>query len=384
MRCLSLVLSLSLLLSSCDIAHNFRPFKPVQSQSTQEGELEAIRKQETAEAHAEGVDLEKAIRESVTHFDTKATRLPPRKMATPEALEKLANAVDNPYLIGGGDVLAVQVWHRPELSADDVVVGPDGVINIPRIGAVSVAGKTREGALEAIKRQMEKLFEDPDVTMTIREYNNNKVYVLGRVATPGVIHFPGRATLLEAITRAGGIPDFTTDPSGGYALRSEYAKKNVAILRGNQQVIWINMSELLTEGNLSLNAPLVPNDIIFVPEPEQVSIYVLGEVFRPRAITLQRGMTYLDAIMLAGGPIDDAESTKTFIIRSKGDRSVVKRVDLERMLECGDMSQNYVLREDDVIFVSKKGLAHWNYYIEQLSPSLRYINLMDSTIDVLD
>lgn len=383
MRCFPLFFAL-LSLSACDLAHNVRPFTPVKSQPTSNAEFESIRQEEMMEAYEAGKDPAQAMERSLSRFDNKATRKPPMSLASNQALEELAQKANTPYLIDGGDVLAIQVWHRPELSAESVIVGPDGVINIPRVGNVMVSGKTREEALEAIRSEMAKLFDDPDVTMTIKQYNNNKVYVLGRVNSPGVIHFPGRANLLEAITRAGGIPDYTTDPSGGYQLRSHYAKKNVAILRGNKQIIWINISELLCEGNLTLNAPLVPNDIIFVPEPEQVNVYVLGEVRRPRAITLQRGMTYLDAIMLAGGTIDDAEITRTYIIRSKGERSVVKQVNLERMIECGDMSNNFLLREDDVIFVSKKGLANWNYFIQQLTPTLRYINLVDTTVNALE
>lgn len=368
-------------LASCSIAHNFRPLTPVQSTPTDSCEMEQIIQEECCEAAQEGECLE--WEDSVTTFMNKYQR-PERERATAESLEDLAEQARKPYIIGAGDILGVQVWHRPELSEDSILVGPDGVINIPRIGSVNVAEKTREEALEAIVEQMKKLFDDPDVTLTIKEYNNNRVFILGQVASPGVIHLPGRGTLVEAITRAGGIPQFTTDPSGGYQLRSEVARIDCAILRGGQQIIWIDLNELLNNGDLSLNAPLVPDDVIYVPEPEQVYVYVMGDVRFPRAITMRNGMTYLDAVMQAGGPIEDAEITKTYIIRSKGEHSVVKTVNLQAMLESGSMKQNYLLKPNDVVFLSKRGIAHFNYYLRQASPTLRYINLADTTVHALE
>ena len=377
------IVSLLLILTGCDLLHNFRPTQPVKSTQTNECRLDEIRCEEWCEAVESGEDPEEALEDSITYFDNKATR-DQRVRATPQTLQELADAAKRPYIIGAGDILGIQVWHRPELSEPSIIVGPDGVINIPRVGSVDVANKTREQALDAIKVEMAKLFDDPDVTLTIKEYNNNKVFVLGQVAQPGVIHFPGQATLLEAITRAGGIPTFTTDPSGGYQLRSELAKLDCAILRNQNQVIWIDLNELLNYGDMTLNAPLLPNDVIYVPEPEQVYCYVMGDVRFPRAITMRSGMTYLDAVMQAGGPLEDAELTRTYIIRSKGEHSLVKTVNLQRILERGDMTYNYMLKPDDVIFVSRRGIAHFNYYLRQLSPALRYINLADTTVHALE
>ena len=129
----------------------------------------------------------------------------PKPLTPPEEIKMLSEAIATEYRIGEGDVLNVVVWYRPELSNPQALVAPDGVVSIPKVGEVSVTGMTREEAAENIKKHVSKLYIDPDVTVTVLSYKNNSLYVLGRVRNPGIIHFPGPPTLVEALTRAGGI-----------------------------------------------------------------------------------------------------------------------------------------------------------------------------------
>jgi polysaccharide export outer membrane protein len=301
-------------------------------------------------------------------FETRQLQKP-TSLTPPHEIESLSRAVPNEYRIGEGDVLNLQVWYRPELSNPQLLVAPDGVISLPRIGEISVSGKTREEASDFIREKIANLYVDPEISLSIAGYRNNKAYVLGRVRTPGIVHFPGPGTLVEAITMAGGIPGLEDDT---------YAAE-VSILRGNDQLMWIDIAELLHNGNMQLNARIQPNDIIFVPAIKQELIYVMGEVKGPRALGLRKGVTFLDAIWQAGGPTEDANLEKAFLIRWDGERSAVKSINLAEMISKGQLGQDVILKSNDIIYISPRGMAEWNYMIRQITPTFRMVNLSDST-----
>jgi polysaccharide export outer membrane protein len=238
-----------------------------------------------------------------------------------------------------------------------------------------LSGLTRDQARALVLSKLSELYSDPEITLTVRVYNNNKAYVLGRVAQPGVVRFTGPGTLIEAISQAGGIPA----TPGVEPLMTE-----CSIIRGKGQIIWIDLQELLNEGNVSLNARIRTNDLIYVPPAKQVMVYVMGEVRSPRPIPLRKEMTLMDALMLAGGPHEDAKLNKAYIIRWDDSISVVQPVDLKRLLEKGDMSQNILMEPNDILFLPERGIATFNYYLRQISPTLRIINLADNTFDLSD
>ena len=80
-------------------------------------------------------------------------------------------------------------------------------------------------------------------------------------------------------------------------------------------------------------------------------IYVLGEVNRPWSYELDKVRTLLDAIGAASGWRTDAAKTKVFIIRKDQNGKPPLKVNLMSLLENGDTSTNYLLREGDVVFL---------------------------------
>ncbi len=300
---------------------------------------------------------------------------PPTQSAiayTPAAvLEKEAAAIPDDYVLGPGDLLQLDVWNRKALSNPEVLVGPDGVITIPRIGNIAVSGLTREQAAEKITIALSKYYKRPEVSLVIREYNNNKAFVLGRIENPGVVRFPGKGTLLEALSLAGGLP----------VLREEAVLTRCAIIRGKDQVIWVDLRELLHSGNMALNARIRNNDVIFIPENQDELMYVMGEVFKPGAIRLSSQMTYLDALMLAGGPTKSANLKKTFILRFDGETRTVKEIDLGAMLREGRLEHNVQLKDNDVLYVAENGVSKFNYALNQVMPFLQVLNLSTSVLE---
>ncbi len=281
--------------------------------------------------------------------------------ANPEVIRLHEANLTHEYIIGSGDLITIELWNRPKLSGEHVV-GPYGSITLPIIGEFKIGGMNRKKAAEMITDLYRHFYEDPIATVKIINYMNNRVYVLGRVGNPGVIHFSGQGTLLEALAMAGGLP--TRDKT--IFLSKCY------IVRGKDQIIWIDLLKLLQRANLKLNISLANNDIIYIPESMDAAVFVMGEVKNPGSYQVQTtGLSLLDAINLAGGPTEDAQTAKIRLIREIKEQEGVKTIDMDRMLATGSLTQNYLLLDNDIIFIPKKGIATFNYYLRQIDPFMR-------------
>jgi len=290
------------------------------------------------------------------------------KFASEGEIDYFSNSVPSDYLIGAGDVMSIIVRGRPDVSLDEITVSPDGKISVPLAGIVEVSGQTVGWLTQTLKDKLSAFYSEPDVTVLVREYHNNKVFVLGRVDNPGLVNFKGNGTLLEAIAMAGGMS--TT-------AQNSFLSKAV-IFRGKEMVIWVDLVDLLNNGNMALNARLKNNDLIFIPESHDELVYVMGEVRTPGAIKLTSELSVLDVIMMSGAPTMDARLAKVYIIRYEGKIGCVQEINLEDILGKSDLRQNYMLRDGDIVYVSPKALRNVNYVISSLSPSLSYLDLARS------
>jgi polysaccharide export outer membrane protein len=281
--------------------------------------------------------------------------------ATPEIIRAHEANLQKEYLIGPGDSIHIKVWNRERLSGEHMV-GPFGKITLPLIGAFQIAGLNRQEASAQITELLQQYYDAPVVTVKIMKFLNNKVYVLGRVSNPGVIHFNSDGTLLEALSLAGGLP--TRDKT--IFLSKCY------IVRGKDQIIWIDLLQLLQKANIKLNIRLANNDIIYIPESTDAAVFMMGEVQKPGSYQIQTpDLTLLDAINLAGGPTEDGNINEVRIIREMREHKGVKIVDLESILAKGDFAHNYLLGDNDIVYIPRKGIANFNYFLRQIDPFMR-------------
>ena len=142
----------------------------------------------------------------------------------------------NAYRIGPLDVLDVSVFQAPDLSKT-VEVAEDGTIDLPLLGATPAAGKTPyELQRELSSKLGAKYLQNPQVTVSVKEFNSSRVTVSGAVKSPGV--FPAKGeTLLQYVTKAGGLDDTANSivlvlrQSGG---KRSSAKFNVADIQAGR------------------------------------------------------------------------------------------------------------------------------------------------------
>jgi polysaccharide biosynthesis/export protein len=114
---------------------------------------------------------------------------------------------DQDYVIGPQDLLAIDVWHEPELS-QTVPVRPDGKISLPLIGDLEVSGLTPRALQARLAKELEAYIHKPQVTAIVREVNSRKFYMIGEVERPGSYPLSAHMTVLDALATAGGFRDF--------------------------------------------------------------------------------------------------------------------------------------------------------------------------------
>ncbi|MEC3911062.1 polysaccharide biosynthesis/export family protein [Sphingobium sp. CR2-8] len=116
-----------------------------------------------------------------------------------------APAVGMDYRIAPDDVLRIQVYHEPDLSLEDAQVTAAGMIRMPLIGDVSIAGLTSSEASDVIAGRLgERYLVSPQVTLFVKKAVGRRVTVDGEVREPGLYPVEGRLTLLQAVALAKG------------------------------------------------------------------------------------------------------------------------------------------------------------------------------------
>lgn len=111
------------------------------------------------------------------------------------------------YRISPNDLFDVEVFGVPDLKRT-VRVNASGLVSLPMLGPLAVIGLTAEEAEARIaKAYAEKLLQDPQVSVFIKEFSAQQVTLEGAVRSPGIYTYTGQLTLLQAIARAGGRGD---------------------------------------------------------------------------------------------------------------------------------------------------------------------------------
>src|SRR5438477_2322220 len=124
----------------------------------------------------------------------------PRKVST-AATEKLP-AEDR---IGIDDVFDVRVYGEPDLTGT-YRVATDGTIDFPLAGRLAVAGlRTGEIQTLLVSKLRESVLRNPQITVTVKERNSQKVTVFGQVVKPGQVGYYPNMTIVDAIASAGGF-----------------------------------------------------------------------------------------------------------------------------------------------------------------------------------
>jgi len=290
--------------------------------------------------------------------------------STDKKIDTESMKLGNEYRLGPGDRFAFLVRGREDISREEIIVAPDGEVSLPRVGIMNVQGRTLSELTETFVQLLGSYYENPEVTLVMKAYNNNRVFVLGRVTNPGAVSFQGPGTLLEALSLAGGLP---VDTAKSFLTRC-------TIVRGKDLVMRVDLKELLEKGNMRLNARLQNGDVIFIPQSDDQLAYVMGEVKSPGVVPLRPDLSLLDAIMNAGGPTKAASLRDIFLIRRAQGNGVVERISFQNLVGKADYRRNYALSDGDMIYVPENGLSKLNYFSSQIAPFFTVVGIAANVV----
>lgn len=175
---------------------------------------------------------------------------PTPQQAQPQPKEAGAPVDSNAYKVGPADVLNIRVWNEAEFSGP-VAVHDDGMITLPLVGDLPAGGKTPNEIQQIIAKALAKYVVKPLVTVTVQSVESKKYYMDGLIARPGEYVLITPTTVLEAISKAGGLQEFGNP-------------KKIYILRGNQR-LHFNYKDVIHGKNMDQNIQLQPGDHIVVP-----------------------------------------------------------------------------------------------------------------------
>jgi polysaccharide export outer membrane protein len=235
----------------------------------------------------------------------------------------LAFGTERDYQIGAGDVLKITIYDHPDLLTI-ARVDNDGYILFPLAGRVRVGTLTTTGASQTIAAILAADYiVNPQVSVFVEEFRSKKVFIIGEVVRPGLYELSGPTSLLELISKAGGL----TRGAG----RNATIRRTVANEAAGEKSIEVNIAELLQSGLESVDVPLMDGDSVTIAKA--AVIYVTGQVNRPSAFTVEPDTTVIKAITMAGGFTALAAQGKIKIIRKiNGVEQVLEKVPLHEKL----------------------------------------------------
>jgi polysaccharide export outer membrane protein len=249
------------------------------------------------------------------------------------------------YTLNPGDVVEISVFGEPDLSRS-VTIGPNGKINLPLIGDIQAAGLTPAQLNESVTRAYKAYVRNPQVTVSVREYQRAYVYLVGQVARTGSVEIQRGWTVLEVMSVAGGITPRAAP------------RRATLIRRATGEVIALDLDRLLNKGDRTVNPRVEPGDIIMVPALQN-RVMVLGAVARPGAYDVDEGARIFETLALAGSPLERSATNNIGLIRPGPDgKPIVKTVDMTKFVK-GDFAQNVPVADGDIIYVPPDNRIRW-------------------------
>ena len=160
---------------------------------------------------------------------------------------------DEYYVLGPGDTLNIQLWREPTLSGT-VKVRPDGFVTLPLVNEIQVTGLTTAELRKQLESKYKEFVNSPLVTVRVEGIASSEVFLVGQVTRPGAYLLNGNDTVLQLITRAGGLTIFAQ-------------RRDIKTVRraGDKVTEYVSDYDAIVAGDLKQDIILRPGDRIIVP-----------------------------------------------------------------------------------------------------------------------
>jgi len=195
-----------------------------------------------------------------TKPETKATQTdsPTKNLEIQKTLPSaFVNQEPQPYRLQVEDEIEIKFHLVPELN-DTVKVRPDGKISLQIVDEIDVLGITPAELDKILTKKYAQTLKKPDVTVIVRTFSGQKVFVGGEVNAQGMVPIHGQLTITQAIMQAGGFKN-TAEMESVVLLRNQG--------KPNPYFTTLNLESNLTASAGAPNDVLLqPYDVVFVPK----------------------------------------------------------------------------------------------------------------------
>lgn len=303
---------------------------------------------------------------------------------------------DDPYRLGRSDEISIRIFGiDPEFFDRATYIIPvDGRLNLPWIGQVMLDGLTIQQAESRIAQSYAPFIKNPQITVSLISPRSLRVTVSGQVQRPGSYSLtPREAGVSSGLVQVGGNPnDWPTvvtaiQSAGGLQQQANLRAVELRRLRldGSTQSTTVDLWALLQGQHSFQDISLRDGDTIIVPiatnldpseaqqiaianfSPDSIAVNIAGEVKTPGEVEIKPNSSLNQAILAAGG-FDDprASSGSANLIRLNADGTVINRVIQVDYSDPLNEETNPALRDDDIVLVSRRGMAQSSDFLELL------------------
>ena len=168
--------------------------------------------------------------------------------------ETFPEAQELEFSLQSGDTVEISYPYWPELNVSQTI-RPDGMIALQFIGDIQAQGERPADLRETLLERYAGILKNPDLTITVSDFDNRRVYVTGEVLQPGAVPLLGQKTVLEAIVEAGGF------------IKESAKPRKVVLVRQHEETYHTRLVDIkaVKKGKATVPVYLQANDVIVVP-----------------------------------------------------------------------------------------------------------------------
>ncbi|MEG9431424.1 SLBB domain-containing protein [Terriglobus sp. ADX1] len=233
------------------------------------------------------------------------------------------------YVVGPGDQILLRFW-GPETFNSQLTVDPSGMIYVPKVGSIHVAGLRYDELEKHVRQEISQIYRKFDVSVNLGHLRSIQVYVVGDARYPNAYTVSALSTMVNVLFASGG-------PT------SQGSMRRIELRRANQPPQILDLYDLLLAGDKTKDLHLEQGDVIFIPAKGQ-EVALAGNIRRP-AIYELRGETTVSDLLKLGGGFDTVADTMSVSL---------ERIDTDHMrrattVDIATEGQSTILRNGDIV-----------------------------------
>lgn len=214
-------------------------------------------------------------------------------------------ATPQSYRLGPGDEVIIDIWGTSQNTVR-AEISPDGFINVPDLGLVSLSGMTVADATVHLKNELKKIYADEgnNIQVSLGSSRSIIINVMGEVARPGTYTLSAFSSVFHALYSAGGISDIGS-------------LRNIYVSRNGRRIATVDVYEFIMNGKTQDDIRLQEGDVVIVPPYESI-VKITGKVKRPMKYEMKKDETMAVLLKYAGSFSADAYKNSVRVIRQSG------------------------------------------------------------------